>query len=66
MTVLNICLIKTKGKYITMIQYYVYMLYMLYMLYMMYLRRGKEQSLPESKQYLGIYQEWLSRTTKLG
>ena len=40
-----------------MFQYYVYMLY---------LRRGKERSLPELKQYLGIYLEWLSRTKKLG
>jgi hypothetical protein len=33
---------------------------------MLYLQRGNEQSLPELKQYIGIYLEWLNRTRKLG
>ena len=36
-----------------------------YYIYAVFTTWGKKQSLPELKQYLTIYVEWLSRTTKL-
>jgi len=49
-----------------MLQYYVYICAVFTTCDLGNLRRGKEQSLPELKQYLWIYLEWLSRKTKLG